>query len=513
MILKLVHESYFLRLFTYSPNNYSSVILKAAVERGVNLVSKIAQGRSLLINNFFKPIPKSIIIMLFIIFLPIVPDSTYVTGQISANASFNTVPLSERAFGVVLISPTNFFLAALILYLIHELVKNRRKLVFYDFEIPLLCFLAVSVFFSIGSASIQAFAVWFLRLMFAVTVYLIFSRLELTRKQITIVISGLVISILMETAIAVLQFLTNNLLNIPLESTSRFDVSRITYVINTFAYLRAPGTFSHPGLLAASMVLLLPIPVLLSLLRKTRLRLLGFILTGLIVYVILISYSRWGLASAIFGYVTIFVLLKSVGKINFYSLSQVFKLHFLAGLVAVFFALTNPFVATRFLRFDPQTDGGLISRINMYEQSFSAIQTNPTGVGGGNILLYTNNYDSSQNDLSKRYLFQVHNLYLLLLAETGFLGFIAFFWFIIKIILFCFKRIADMSFGDRVLPLLLFSSLFIFLFNGILEPRWLNDRVGFLLCLLLGLLINIITRKSSPLSLTQFSRLELAGKT
>lgn len=441
---------------------------------------------------------KSILIFLFILSLTIAPESQLQLSTLNS-ANFDTSPLNQRQFGIVIFSLSNIILLFLIAIFIHEYHRRRTNSILHTFEIVLLIFLILAQISVITSVNTNASFVWFLKLMFCVTIYFIFSRITLTKKQLHLIIYVFAITILLEGLLAGMQFIRGDLIGLHvIESLGKIDVPRISTFINGNRYLRVVGTFSHPNLLSAYIGILLPLNMLLLFNKNRSIKILGFLTIIVAMTTLFLTLSRWEIIVGIFALILTFFLYKkllglSVKQIvNKMKENKIFlRIIGLSIAIIVVLLFTNPFIARRFFQFSLD-DQSLVTRLDLLSQALYAIHIHPFGIGGGVFPIYLANNDATGTFVSQRFLAPVHNFYLLMTAETGILDISVFFFFVFMLTKFFVTSLPKLTIDNKLIAAGLFASLIIFLFDGLWEPRSFSNRVGFVLFLQLGLLVNII---------------------
>src|SRR3972149_5922100 len=157
--------------------------------------------KSYLINTTRNLSWINISVFLFIIFLPIAPASQVEIAQFSSQ-NFNTNVLSQSNFGIVLLSPANFLLIALLLIIINQFRKSGERLKVYPHEIVLPLFLVLAEISLINSIDSKSSLIWFLKLIFAILIYFVFSRIKLSNKILKTILYAFIFTIFFETILA-----------------------------------------------------------------------------------------------------------------------------------------------------------------------------------------------------------------------------------------------------------------------------------------------------------------------
>jgi len=229
-------------------------------------------------------------------------------------------------------------------------------------------------------------------------------------------------------------------------------------VFNGHLLLRSYATFSHPNALAGFLLvaLILTAPFL------KRAKLWGLAYGFLASLAIIFSFSRsvWFIALLFF----FILIIKKIKRALIFSLSSLF-------FVLCFWLLA---ISSRF-----STDEAFFQRAQLMKSSFLMIKNFPlSGVGLNNFIVHLPNYWSLTG--FTYWLQPVHNLYLLLIAEIGWLGFLIFLWFLVL----SYRRIL-LKKNNRGL---LLGALSVILLLGFFDHYWLTlQQNQLLLTILLGL--------------------------
>ena len=214
----------------------------------------------------------------------------------------------------------------------------------------------------------------------------------------------------------------------------------------SFSMVRAAGTLSHPNLLGAYLDLTLPVFLMLALVdrnRQRRLVWIGALALGAGALICTLSRASWG-AFALACLVCA-VLLPYMRLIN---LRRTMTLVFVGASLALIVASPLAPIALRRVTFN--FSESLDFRDDMNRLAWRMFEMRPlTGVGLNNFTLTFQEIAPSDAEKMEREwgtVAVVHNLYLLVLSETGALGFAAF-------LLFWLGFLCHALLGARRLPL------------------------------------------------------------
>jgi O-antigen ligase len=208
--------------------------------------------------------------------------------------------------------------------------------------------------------------------------------------------------------------------------------------INGQLFLRPYATFSHPNVLSGFLIISMILLFLFSF-KNTRLKIV-VILGGLIGTVTLLAtLSR----AAILFWIIYLIVLFGFWIFEKYKKRKLNPRYLMLLLIVVvlttaFVYLQNNFVVQRFLT-TKLSDDSLVQRQELIIQSWNMFWRSPVlGVGINNFFNNLNVGISNENN----FLLQpVHNIFLLILAETGIIGFcLMIFVFIKSIFIVCKKK-------------------------------------------------------------------------
>jgi len=232
-------------------------------------------------------------------------------------------------------------------------------------------------------------------------------------------------------------------------------------IINGQLIMRPYGTFPHPNVLAGFLLigLILGLPYLF---QKNKFLFTSYLCIVVLAVVLSFSRSVWllGLISFLF-----FLGKSKIPK----------KLFWLAG---GFWLIILILVFYLFPHFS--TNEAFSQRMQLMKAALLMIKVSPlSGVGLNNFIVRLPEFWPVTG--FTYWLQPVHNLYLLVLSETGVVGFLIFLWFLILV----FKRLLKSSLGANF-PLLM--ALTAILLLGLTDHYWLTLQQGqLLLALVLGL--------------------------
>lgn len=316
-------------------------------------------------------------------------------------------------------------------------------------------------------------------------------------KIIAVVVAG---SAVFQSLIALYQFVFSHSvgwwwLGEPLISLFRPGGAR--FFVNDEAVLRSFGTLPHANILAAFLVLgLISFGYLWLKSRSFS----GYLVIGLGIFIILtalvVTFSRSGWLS----FVLAFLLITINGLINRqYRLITVSLFLLFGVLIGILMIYFNDFIFAR--AHFPASDASIIQRQAFNQIGWHIIKTNFSGVGLANQVFYAadNNLYQQFGMNRKNSQQPIHNLYLLIGSELGWIGLILFFVFLF----FVFRAVV---LNQRIFvkpeiafPIIMFIT---FLALGLVDHYFWDLQSGMLMFwLILGIIINISPRSSTDRTL------------
>ena len=300
------------------------------------------------------------------------------------------------------LSPTLYFwdilviLLCIIFIIKKEHINRKAIILFYFFIFIESLSLLISQNIGVGLVRLEQYLISGL---FGVYI----ASCDLSRVK-NILFWGLGLSIIMESSLAILQFIKGETLGLWILGERTFSISTpgiAKFDFKGIQFLRPYGTFPHPNVLAGFMVIA---PLIVVTLRETKdiYSSLAFKMTIFFAGVaIILSVSRVAILT---GYLEAAFLLDRKWKM------------ILVGVVLILL----PFIFIRFssiFTFDSLT---ILRREELAENSWKMFTSSPImGIGLNNFIP-----SSAQGLISgpSRFLQPVHNIFLLTLSETGLVG-------------------------------------------------------------------------------------------
>lgn len=373
------------------------------------------------------------------------------------------------------ISPTLHFFDITILLLVlvyfFRLIQNRK------FKRPNLFFVIFLIYLALLSFFAASFELHLLGLLSILEAIFLgfYTAQNFKKKDIPDLVLILVVCSIAVSIVAIEEFLKQSSLGgiFYFLGERNFNFSTIgiaTFNFNGGKLLRPYSTFPHPNVLSFFLLFSFVITslnlTLKKINRKTLLVLSSLTLSSIVIF---ISFSR----VSIFLYILFLVLLIYRSKITYKK--------FLFSLVFIFFALFIILFSSRFL------GAGLFKNFSDREEiasiTFEIIQKNPLlGTGFNNYFIYEGQL---QKKITPTFLQPAHNIYLLLVVETGILGTAGVLVFVILTIENLLQKIKNKNVIEKSFYTGLFFLLCGTLFIGIFDHFILTLSQGLLLTALI----------------------------
>jgi O-antigen ligase len=258
---------------------------------------------------------------------------------------------------------------------------------------------------------LSLFELFMLAQMFMFYLYLV--NWMRSREDVNFVVRFLLIGLILESAIIVAAYLGHG-----------FSFPGVEARTSMGEFARSLGTFGSPNTAGSYLALFLPLAISTLLLKDASRRhaLLSnvAVITGGVALLVTFSRGAWGAFL-----VALLVLFFPVWRRGWISRRWLLSVAIVV-LVAAVFLQTN--LSARLLGED---QGAAWSRVPLVKLAFRIIADNPLlGVGTNNFAAAMDAY--LNNDIAREWLYIVHNRYLLVWAELGFAGLIAFVWFLVS---------------------------------------------------------------------------------
>ena len=395
-----------------------------------------------------------------------------------------------RGIRVDYLSPTLYLTDILILFIFVFWIFSKKKFLISNFKflikfqflkskIPILIFTLFLISGMVLSKSPVAGFFGLLKLLeFSFLGFYIATNINKVKFQNILLMFS--IGIIFESFLSISQYFNHgSLQGIFYFFGERFFNSQTPGIANASLggelFLRPYGTFPHPNVLAGYLVIgMILIIFNFKFSIKSKFSIFNFktflLVMSLIIGTVALFLTLSRVAIVLWVLILGFLLIRKL-IINHSSLIILV----LVGLLLL--GLTTPLG----LRFTGMrlTDESIVQRESLIQSSIAMIKNNPVfGVGLNNFLVNLPSYQAPHASLF--YLQPVHNIFLLVLSETGIVGLVFFIWFLIK----TFSRIKNHESRIKGWPII-HNSLFIILSSililGMFDHYFLTLQQGQLL--------------------------------
>jgi O-antigen ligase len=265
--------------------------------------------------------------------------------------------------------------------------------------------------------------------------YLIVASMVRDEARLRLILGASAVTLTIHLLFAALQVLSGGAIDLQGLKPTNVGVNLVFEAAGGVSAFRPSGFFAHPNVLADYLAFVLPCALALVTLGRRALGRawpLALILTLLSVAVLVLTLSRGGwIATAV-----ALVVMLAVGARK--GLIEVRRIAAIAGVAGCLLAIVAIVYPAAYLRITESDLRSSEARLAMMDQALLIIERNPVyGVGlGGYNRAAQNNIPESYSSLSPHFQAEllkgvVHNKYLLVTAEHGFIGlalFLAVMW-------------------------------------------------------------------------------------
>jgi O-antigen ligase len=292
--------------------------------------------------------------------------------------------------------------------------------------------------------------------------FVVMNQLE-DKSDVNLVVWSLVAAVAFQSSLAMLQMAAGRPLGLEFLGEMQVDLESGDQLS------RVGGTLGHPNRLAMFLELLLPLCFAAFLVdKRPKWRMAAIIIFTVGMAAMIMTGSRGGWIAALGGMALLFYFLI---KRDHMKLTSVLKLAFLLFfiLVIVFSIFSGQIIE----RITGEDHGSALSRIPMFQIAIEIIKDHPFGGLG------INNYQEIMREYNNTYLGRlfstiprpVHNMYLLITGETGFLGFAMFLWMLVALMRMLIQttRAADSFYS--IISIALLGGLIGYLVHGLVDKH------------------------------------------
>jgi O-antigen ligase len=338
----------------------------------------------------------------------------------------------------------------------------KRKMVLGDRNIFLsILAILLTSFLSLYFAYDRNISIYYILVLIELLVFYIFIINQIgNKKNLHTLLNVFLFAMFLQSVVAILQFGFNQSLGLTLlgESPLSANLDGVAKtVIDGVKHIRAYGTFPHPNILALFLVVSGIINIYLFKIsnnKKYRIYTIGLFLFFTISLFLTFSRVAWVLAIVFWGYYLFKISnLKS-------QISNIFKnkrnILISCFFVLLLFCFVTFFASAIWWRIDPflpSTWESLNVRMVVFEKSWILIKNNIWGIGIGNFVIEIA-YQLAGYPVWMAE--PVHNTFILILTELGFIGLLSF----SSILFFIFRSFKKLPEFMRYVFLIIFIYMF-----------------------------------------------------
>jgi O-antigen ligase len=317
-------------------------------------------------------------------------------------------------------------------------------------------------------------------------------------RHLRVFLIFLIVGMCLEGTLACIQYATGKTIGLALFGEEHLVKQNIG-----FLFSRATGTIGHPNFLAYYFEILLPLTFAMFLGTQNRwTRLFCFVALMIGLAGILTTLSRGSWITLPLSFTLVFLVL--YGKRLFHIKTALYLV--LAGIIVVIgLVFAYPTIEKRFIHDDYKSAA---MRMPLNRAAFSIIKQFPVvGIGMNNFVEVFSKYDTTgKSRILRGGKNPVHNLYLLVWAEVGLFGFLAFLSIFAATFMVIKRLLFEVSFWYRAVLIGIASGLMAHMIHGLFDVGFkANLPVSILIFSLIGIVgaIDLIHRDYSTSGVTR----------
>ncbi len=366
------------------------------------------------------------------------------------------------------VSLIDVFVVLLFVWWLIELVtKEKTKIRFYpQITIPAFLYFEACLVTVLWAPRLDLAMLELIMMVKVLLLFFVLANQIRDEKDLKLVIWAFIFIVAFQAVLANLQVLFGKNLNLGFLGEYQGSKEEIKELGKMY---RVGGTLGHPNRLAMFLELLLPVCLTVSFTSKRRReRVLGFLVFGLGFVALIMTGSRGGWGGTVIAMVLFFYFLI---KTKHLSLKDLVGPAF--GVIVLITIVGFAFSDILERRFFGEDYGSAESRIPMFQIAFNVIDAHPIGgVGINNYQVKMKNYMRTVHALKYKSIDRpVHNMYLLITGETGFVGLLTFFALLIFALRTCLKTIYMRNAFCSVVSISVFGGLVGFLAHGMVDKH------------------------------------------
>ncbi len=359
-------------------------------------------------------------------------------------------------------------IAMLIFFLVPKAMEKTKIRFFQSITLPAMAWILVSALSLIAAQNLLAAIAMLIFMFQQFVIYLIIANCINTKRDMEWIMGGIILGVSFESLLGIYQMIVGHPAGLYFLGETDYVHQQI---MGQIAANRVQGTLGHPN--SFSIYVLTGLPFLLAWIfisKKISVKLIcgAIFCMGAISLIFSLSRSSW------IGFLVISLmgLMAAVYKKRIRTRYAVL-LFLLAILVMGGVVFFGPDIIL--LRLTSSDQGSAYGRITLAQTAIKMIMDHPLlGVGINNYIVAMHHYDPYDFTVIGPTL--VHDVYLLITAETGLLGGITFILFLAAVLLNCWK-IFVRSKEDTlvVLSIGLFSAIIAIAIHGLVDYDLIGD--------------------------------------
>jgi len=308
------------------------------------------------------------------------------------------------------------------------------------------------------------------------------------REELKFIIVPLLIGLLLQCVIGIIQYTTGGFLGLNLlgERSKTMMLGEIS---------RVGGTMGHPNAFARYLGFLIPFTLSLSLAPlKGRYRLIcgALFILSTMAHIMTFSRAAWG---GLVISLMVIVALGVMAKLISWQRALILSLVGLLSLSCVALAFREA-IAERLFADDA---GSVASRLPQIEIALNVIKSHPLiGVGVNNYAEVMHQYDNTSERITSWFPMTVHNVYLLIAAETGIAGLLFFLVFLFHFFKTGFHVLRRGDPLSKALAIGIISGVTAFLIQIMVMPPTLTSSSFLFFWIFTGLMVALKNREEAP---------------
>ncbi len=363
------------------------------------------------------------------------------------------------------ISLTDIILIVLLIWWLIEVVSNDNIRIRYFARIivPAILYLEACMLTLLWAPRMDLASMELVQMAKVLLLFFVLANQIRNQSDLKLIIWAFVLTVGFESLIAVLQTATGHSLSLGFLGEAEKNAQAAGRL------WRVGGTLGHPNRLAMFLELLLPLCLGLVFWENLKWKkLIAFAVFGMGVISLISTGSRGGWIGLMFSMVILFYYLIVTKRVQTRSIIG-------PVLISVIILSVIGYYSSEMIerRLTGDDYGSAESRIPMFKTAFALIADKPVGgVGINNYQVVMKKYNTAVESLRYKSIDRpVHNMYLLILGESGFIGFITFGILTIYLFFIVIKAIRSPNKIVSIVSMCLYGGFFAFYLHGLVDKH------------------------------------------